>query len=81
MNPINPTYRVCNFFNLIPSAELKKVAANTRIRLKLMQYLLKSRQAAVTFPACIQASVQGGASGQILGWVDFDMLCCAILPC
>ena len=40
----------------MPSTELKKVPANTRIRLKLIHYLLKSRQAAVTFPACIQVS-------------------------
>ncbi len=30
--------------------------ANTRIRLKLIHYLLKSREAAATFPACIQVT-------------------------
>jgi proteasome component ECM29 len=37
-----------------PKPENKRVPANTRIRLKLMPYLLKSREAAVQFPACIQ---------------------------
>ena len=35
-------------------AELKRVPSNTRIRLRLMPYLLKSREAATQFPACIQ---------------------------
>lgn len=35
-------------------AEDRRVAANTRLRLKFMPYLLRSREAASQFPACIQ---------------------------
>jgi proteasome component ECM29 len=37
-----------------PKPELRVAPANTRLRLKLMPYLLKSREAANVFPACIQ---------------------------
>ena len=36
--------------------ECRKVAASTRIRLKLFPYFLKSREATNIFPACIQVS-------------------------
>uniref|UniRef100_T1J5P2 TOG domain-containing protein n=1 Tax=Strigamia maritima TaxID=126957 RepID=T1J5P2_STRMM len=34
--------------------ELKRAPANTRIRLKIFQHLLKSKEATTKFPACIQ---------------------------
>ena len=34
----------------------KRLAANTRMRLKLMPFLLKSRKAAESFPSCIQTA-------------------------
>lgn len=37
-----------------PRPELKRVPANTRLRMKLLPHLLKSREAAARFPACIQ---------------------------
>ena len=36
--------------------ELKRVPANTRLRLKLMPVLLNSREAAMQFPSCIQVT-------------------------
>lgn len=39
-----------------PKADMKRIPANTRIRLRLMPYLLKSREAATQFPACIQVT-------------------------
>lgn len=36
--------------------EHRRMPANTRIRLKLMPFLLKSREAAIQFPACIQVT-------------------------
>lgn len=39
-----------------PKPELKRMASNTRIRLKLMPVLLNSREAAVQFPSCIQVT-------------------------
>ena len=46
--------------------EHKRQPANTRIRLKLMPVLIKSREAAMQFPSCIQ--VQGDA--QTERWTD-----------
>jgi len=37
-------------------AEHKRIPSNTRIRLKLMPVLLKSREAAMQFPSCIQVT-------------------------
>lgn len=39
-----------------PKPEMKRMPANTRIRLRLMPYLLKSREAAMQFPPCIQVT-------------------------
>eukprot|EP00095_Tigriopus_kingsejongensis_P007808 maker-scaffold204_size260821-snap-gene-1.36 protein:Tk07808 transcript:maker-scaffold204_size260821-snap-gene-1.36-mRNA-1 annotation:"proteasome-associated protein ecm29-like protein" len=36
--------------------EHRRMPANTRLRLKLLPFLLKSREAAVQFPACIQVT-------------------------
>jgi proteasome component ECM29 len=62
-----------------PKPELKLVPANTRIRLKLIHTLLKSREAATTFPAGIQVTFdllfgQGGNTNAKLRMLAVTMI-------
>ena len=54
--------------------EHKRQPSNTRLRLKLMPVILKSREAAIQFPSCIQVSTLNSPTCQIIMVNDDHLL-------